>query len=102
LDSLLAFLRVERVGCSELASADGLTFHVDNRSLTFGYEGQSVVCREGTDGGITAVHLAHQAWDDLTGQMLTLVGLGIRDTQYATFHGREPNLFQITKLKFSN
>ncbi|MEI6453140.1 MAG: phytanoyl-CoA dioxygenase family protein, partial [Actinomycetes bacterium] len=64
---------------ADLANAGGLTFYVDHRSLTYSYDGKSIASREGFDGGSTAVRLTHQAWDDLTGQMLTLVGLMLSD-----------------------
>ncbi len=64
---------------AEVATAGGLTFHVDDETVTYTSDGTTVRCQVGTDTGATAVRLGRRAWDDLVGQMRTFVGLLLGD-----------------------
>ena len=68
-----------RPSASELALAGGLTFYVGEQMLTYQSNGQTIDCLEETDGGDTAVRVSPEAWNDLTSQMRTFVGLMLTD-----------------------
>ena len=64
---------------ADLATTGGLTFLVDDDTLTYVSDGTTIRCQVGTDTGSTAVRLSRRAWDDLVGQMRTFVGLLLSD-----------------------
>jgi hypothetical protein len=64
---------------AEVAATGGLTFYIDDETLTYSVDGSTVRCEVGKDTGATAVRLSRRAWDDLVGQMRTFVGLLLGD-----------------------
>lgn len=66
---------VLRRATAEVAATGGLTFLVEGAALTYRVDGDQLSVEEGRADGATAVRLSRRAWDDLTGQVRTFVGL---------------------------
>lgn len=64
---------------AEIAATGGLTFHVEDQTITYTADGTSVRVEEGSTDGRTAVRLSRRAWDDFVGQVRTFIGLFLTD-----------------------
>ncbi|KKC06003.1 hypothetical protein AWC17_20915 [Mycobacterium nebraskense] len=59
----------------DLASTGAITFLVDHEAVTYAVDGSTICVREGQGDGDVAVRLSRQAWDDMTGQVRTIINL---------------------------
>ena len=58
-----------------LSSAPAVTFVVDNDAITYTVEGSTIRVDEGQRQGDVVVRLSRQAWDDMVGQVRTVINL---------------------------
>lgn len=59
----------------DLASTGSMTFLIDDHALTYAVEGSTIHVVGGRSDGATAVRLSRHAWDDLVGQVRTIMNL---------------------------
>ena len=59
----------------DLASADAVTFLVDNDAITYAVDGSTIRVDDGHRQGDVVVRLSRQAWDDMVGQVRTVINL---------------------------
>ncbi len=63
----------------DLASTGAITFLVDNDAVTYAVEGSTIRVGEGQRTGDAVVRLSRQAWDDMVGQIRTVINLLLSD-----------------------
>lgn len=59
----------------DLASTGAITFLVDGDAVTYAVDGATIRVGEGQGDGDTVVRLSRQAWDDMVGQVRTIINL---------------------------
>ncbi len=59
----------------DLASTGSITFLVDGDAVTYSADGPTIRVGEGQAGGDAVVRLSRQAWDDMAGQVRTIMNL---------------------------
>lgn len=59
----------------DLATAGAVTFLVDDDALTYSVDGSTIRVDDGRGDGDTAVRLSRPAWDDMVGQVRTVINL---------------------------
>ena len=63
----------------DLAPTGAITFLVDNDAGTYAVDGPTIRVDEGRGDGDTVVRLSRQAWDDMVGQVRTVINLLLSD-----------------------
>ena len=63
----------------DLAPTGAITFLVDNDAVTYAVDGSTIRVGEGQGNGDVVVRLSRQAWDDMVGQVRTVINLVLSD-----------------------
>jgi ectoine hydroxylase-related dioxygenase (phytanoyl-CoA dioxygenase family) len=63
----------------DLAPTGAITFLVDDDAVTYAVDGSTIRVDEGRRAGDTVVRLSRRAWDDMVGQLRTVVNLLLSD-----------------------
>ncbi|BBZ69654.1 hypothetical protein MPRS_07470 [Mycobacterium paraseoulense] len=63
----------------DLASTGAITFLVDDDAVTYAVEGSTIRVGEGQRSGDAVVRLSRRAWDDMVGQIRTVINLLLSD-----------------------